>query len=72
MPTVTAKSAVTVATKPLMMYADGDFYQEGFAYYEGLKMERAVAGRTTMHSKRWTLAMNIVTYEKKDGKPQSR
>ena len=61
-----------VPTRPVMMYADGDFYQQGFAYYEGLKMERAVAGRTTMHSKRWTLAMNIVTYENKDGMPQSR
>ncbi len=61
-----------VPARPVMMYADGDFYQEGFAYYEGLKMERAVAGRTSMHSKRWTLAMNIVTYENKDGKPLSR
>lgn len=58
-----------VPTRPIMMYADGDFYQEGYAYYEGLKMERAVAGRTTMHSKRWTLVMNIVTYANKGGAP---
>lgn len=58
-----------VATKPLMMYADGDYYGQGFAYYEGLKVERQEAGRMTKHSTRWTLAMNIVTYMKPGGEP---
>lgn len=58
-----------IATRPLMMYADGDYYGDGFAYYEGLKVERQEAGRMTKHSTRWTLAMNIVTYMKKDGGP---
>ncbi|NLE57788.1 MAG: hypothetical protein GX616_05465 [Planctomycetes bacterium] len=61
-----------VPTRPVMMYADGDFYQEGYAYYEGLKMDRAIAGGTTKHSKRWTLAMSIVTYANKNGTPESR
>ncbi len=58
-----------VATKPLMMYADGDYYGEGFAFYEGLKVDRQEAGRSTKHSARWTLAMSIVTYMKKGGQP---
>lgn len=61
-----------VPTRPVMMYADGDFYQEGYAYYEGLKMDRAIAGGTTKHSKRWTLAMSIVTYANKNGTPEGR
>jgi len=58
-----------VATKPLMMYADGDYYGDGFAFYEGLKVDRQETGRITKHSARWTLAMNIVTYMKKGGQP---
>ena len=52
-----------VASEPIMMYADGDYYADGFAYYEGLQVDRlAAGGRRTFHSNRWTLAMNIVTY----------
>ena len=59
-----------VSSRPIMMYADGDFYHDGYAYYEGLKVDRVAAGgRMTKHSDRWTLAMNIVTYAKPDGKP---
>lgn len=55
-------------SKPLMVYADGDFYQKGYAYYDGLKVDRQAPGRT-FHSYRWTLAMNIVTYAHPGGKP---
>jgi hypothetical protein len=57
--------------KPFLMYADGDRYQLGHAYYEGLKVDRQHVGHTVKHSKRWTLAMNIVTYANKGGKPLS-
>jgi hypothetical protein len=56
------------ASAPLMMYADGDFYDDGFAYYEGLKLEEVRANHT-FHSRRWTLCANIVTYENPGGKP---
>ncbi|MBN1419627.1 MAG: hypothetical protein JXP34_12690 [Planctomycetes bacterium] len=51
-----------IAQRPVMLYADGDYYRNGFAYYEGLKVDRQVSGRITKHSERWTIAMNIVTY----------
>jgi len=40
----------------------------GHGHYEDLKMERARHGNT-MHSDRWTLVMNIVTYANKGGTP---
>jgi hypothetical protein len=52
-----------VFSAPVMLYADGDYYDQGFGYYEDLKMERA-RFNNTKHSDRWTLAMNIVTYNK--------
>jgi len=59
-----------VATRPLMMYADGDPNLHGYAFYEGLKVDRVAAGgRMTKHSERWTLAMNIVTYAQTGGEP---
>ncbi len=59
-----------IPTKPIMMYADGDYYKNGYAYYERLKADRASgAGPYTFHSERWTLAMNIVTYANKGGGP---
>lgn len=52
-----------VASRPIMAYADGDYYKNGYAYYEGLKVDRVAGnGRRTFHSDRWTLAMSIVTY----------
>jgi len=52
-----------VASRPIMAYADGDYYKDGYAYYEGLQVDRvAGGGRRTFHSNRWTLAMSIVTY----------
>ncbi len=61
-----------VATKPLLMFADGHFYQHGHAYYEGLKVERQPVGRRIFHSARWTLLMNIVTYARLGGVPLVR
>ena len=58
-----------IFTRPVMMYADGERYQGGYAFYEGLKVDRQMAGQITKHSKRWTLAMNIVTYANEGGKP---
>lgn len=55
-------------SEPMMMYADGDFYDRGFAHYEGLKLEQAQRYHT-FHSRRWTLAMSIVTYQNPDGAP---
>lgn len=59
-------------SRPLMMYVDGDRYQQGYAFYEGLKVDRQRDGVMTKHSKRWTLAMNIVTYANPGGKPLSK
>jgi hypothetical protein len=56
-------------TKPLMLYADGVFYQHGHAFYEGLKVDRQVVGHSIFHSTRWTLLMNIVTYARPGGEP---
>ncbi len=54
------------ASEPILMYADGDFYDHGYAYYEGLKVDRLGYPRA-FHSDRWTLAMNIVTYARPGG-----
>jgi hypothetical protein len=58
-----------LAKEPIMMWADGHCYENGYAYYEGLKVERQEVGRQIFHSARWTLLMNIVTYAKSGGKP---
>jgi hypothetical protein len=59
-----------VPAKPIMMYADGDYYAEGYGYYERLKADRASGAQPyTFHSNRWTLAMNIVTYANPGGAP---
>lgn len=58
-----------VASRPIMMYADGDYYDGGYAYYEGLKVGQQWHGHATKHSKRWTLAMPIVTYANPGGEP---
>lgn len=52
-------------SSPVMLFADGDFYHDGFAYYDGQKIEQD----TMFHSARWTLAMSIVTYENPGGVP---
>lgn len=57
-----------VASQPILLYADGDYYHEGYAYYEGLQVDRT-GQPWTFHSERWTLAMNIVTYAKPGGGP---
>lgn len=57
-----------IPSRPLMMYADGDYYAEGYAFYERLKVDRAAGSSPyTFHSERWTLAMNIVTYANPGG-----
>ncbi len=63
-----------IASRPIMAYADGDYYKMGYAYYEGLKVDRVAGnGRRTFHSNRWTLAMSIVTYAGEDeAGPESR
>lgn len=59
-----------VSYKPIMMYADGDYYVDGYAYYDRLKVDRTSGTPPyTFHSVRWTLAMNIVTYANKGGAP---
>ncbi|NLE59381.1 MAG: hypothetical protein GX616_13550, partial [Planctomycetes bacterium] len=59
-----------IPTRPIMMYADGDYYKDGYAYYERLKADRASGAQPyAFHSERWTLAMNIVTYANKGGAP---
>ncbi len=59
-----------LASRPIMVYADGDYYAHGYAFYERLKVDReAGAEPMTKHSYRWTLAMNIVTYARPGGKP---
>jgi len=58
-------------SRPLMVYADGDYYADGYAYYEQLKADRA-SGPMTFHSERWTLAMNIVTYANPGGAPLTK
>jgi hypothetical protein len=65
------KYYIDVSTsRPIMAYADGDYYAEGYAYYEGLQVDRlAGGGKRTFHSNRWTLAMNIVTYANEKGRP---
>ncbi len=55
--------------RPIMLFADGNFYKDGFAYYEGLKVDRQPPGKATFHSLRWTLLMDIVTYAKPRGEP---
>ncbi len=58
------------ASRPIMAYADGDYYADGYAYYEGLQVDRVGSNtRRTFHSNRWTLAMNIVTYANREGRP---
>lgn len=54
------------SSKPIMMYADGDYYQDGYAYYESLQVDR-LGSPWSFHSPRWTLAMNIVTYANPGG-----
>ena len=56
-----------IPSTPVMMYADGDFYRSGYAFYEGLKVERIRYGHATLHSNRWTLAMTIITYANSEG-----
>lgn len=56
-----------ISDKPMLVYADGDSYPDGFAYYEGLKVDRQTVGKTVKHSGRWTLLMNISTYAKPGG-----
>lgn len=56
------------ASRPILVYADGDFYHDGHAYYEGLRADRT-GQPWTFHSERWTLAMGVVTYARPGGEP---
>lgn len=57
------------ASRPLMMFADGDAYAGGFGYYDGQKVEKEPH---LMHDDpRWTLLMDIVTYENPGGAPET-
>jgi hypothetical protein len=58
-----------IASQPIMLDADGDYYDRGYAYYEGLKVDQQWHGHATKHSPRWTLAMSIVTYASPGGVP---
>ena len=58
-----------IPSRPVMMYADGDFYHKGYAYYEGLEVDRQWHGHATKHSECWILAMTIVTYANAEGGP---
>jgi hypothetical protein len=58
-----------VPNRPVLVYADGNCYKDGFAYYEGLKIDRQVGGKATFHSFRWTLLMDIITYARPGGGP---
>jgi len=49
------------ADEPIVMFADGDFYRHGFAYYNGQQIRRVTG---LQHGDaRWTLVMTIVTYK---------
>jgi hypothetical protein len=57
------------SSRPLMMFADGDAYAGGFGYYDGQKVERE---KNLMHDDpRWTLLMDLVTYENPGGVPEA-
>ena len=46
--------------EPLMMFADGDYYKDGYAYCDDVKVEEDSG---LQHGdRRWTLVMTIVTY----------
>lgn len=51
---------------PVMLYVDGDYYTDGFAYYDGAKVEKEIG---LQHGDpRFTLAMTIVTYRNESGR----
>jgi hypothetical protein len=50
---------------PVLPIVDGDYYKDGFGYYNGEKVEKD----KVFHSARWTIAGQIVTYENTGGKP---
>lgn len=54
---------------PMMLYADGDYYDHGYAYYQGRRIDADLPRYSTFHSRRWTLAANLVTYERASGAP---
>jgi len=52
-------------TDPVMAFVDGDYYHDGYGYYNGTRMTEDYL----FHSPRWTMAMSIVTYENPGGAP---
>lgn len=52
-------------SEPIMMFADGDYYHDGYAYYNLQRIE----SEQIFHSPRWTLLTSIVTYENPGGLP---
>jgi hypothetical protein len=55
-------------SEPVVLYADGDAYVQGYGHYEDLTTQRVRRGNS-MHSARWTLVMDIVTYANPGGTP---
>ncbi len=52
-------------SEPVLLFADGDYYHDGHAYYEGERIDED----KIFHSPRWTLVMAVVTYENPGGVP---
>ncbi|MBW8039351.1 MAG: hypothetical protein FVQ85_05075 [Planctomycetes bacterium] len=52
-------------SEPVLLFADGDYYHDGYAYYKGRRVDKD----KLFHSPRWTLLMAIVTYENDGGAP---
>ncbi|NIP26934.1 MAG: hypothetical protein GWN67_28300, partial [Phycisphaerae bacterium] len=52
-------------SEPVLLFADGDYYHDGYAYYDRQRVEKD----KLFHSPRWTLLMAIVTYENEGGAP---
>ena len=52
-------------SEPVLPIVDGDYYKDGFGYYDGQKMEKD----KVFHSSRWTIAGQIMTYQNPAGKP---
>ncbi|MHC4098207.1 MAG: hypothetical protein ACYSU3_19385 [Planctomycetota bacterium] len=52
-------------SEPVLLFADGDYYHDGYAYYDRRKVDKD----KLFHSPRWTLLMTIVTYENNGGVP---
>lgn len=52
-------------SEPVLPIVDGDYYKDGFGYYDGEKIDED----KVFHSSRWTVAGQIVTYQNPGGIP---